>query len=128
MRWRDRHLVVVVVLGTLPLVTSDDPRPEHSPPTTGDDDPWAPAADRGGQRAERSDAPAEVRPRRRGLLIAAIVLFGIGAVFTVLAALTPFVLDRDAPTVLYLVAMICAPVGFLLGLLYALLGSRPPRR
>ena len=33
---------------------------------------------------------------------------------------------RDAPTILYLGAMLFTPVGFLLGLLYAILGSRPP--
>lgn len=124
-------------------MTSDDPRPAHSRPTTGDAaaetgdaaDPWTPAANQpDGQQANQAggqptDAPvpAPTRPRRKGLLIAAIVLFAIGAVFTVLAAVTPFVIDRDAPTVLYVVAMICTPVGFLLGLLYAILGSLPPR-
>ncbi len=47
--------------------------------------------------------------------------------FTILAALTPLVIGRDAPTLLYVGAMIFTPVGFLLGLLYAILGSRPPR-
>ncbi|MBB1036082.1 hypothetical protein G6031_17070 [Dietzia sp. CQ4] len=61
------------------------------------------------------------------MFIAALVVFAVGVVFTVLAALTPFVLDRDAPTFLYLGAMVFTPVGFLLGLLYAILGSRPPR-
>lgn len=56
-----------------------------------------------------------------------MVIFAIGVVFTVAAALTPFVLGRDAPTVLYLGAMLFTPVGFLLGLLYAILGSRPPK-
>lgn len=78
---------------------------------------------------QQTDAPtpAPVRPRRKGLLIAAIVLFAIGAVFTILAAVTPFVIDRDAPGVLYVGALTFTPVGFLLGLLYAILGSRPPR-
>ena len=56
----------------------------------------------------------------------ALVLFTIGVLFTVAAALTPFVLGRDATTLLYLGAMLFTPVGFLLGLLYAILGSRPP--
>ena len=80
-------------------------------------DPWAPD----------TSGPAPVRPRRRGLFVAALVVFAVGVVFTILAALTPFVIGRDAPTELYLGAMIFTPVGFLLGLLYAILGSRPPR-
>lgn len=56
-----------------------------------------------------------------------MAVFAVGVVFTVLAALTPFVLGRDAPTVLYVGAMVFTPAGFLLGLLYAILGSRPPR-
>ncbi|MBB0997667.1 hypothetical protein DQ226_15085 [Dietzia maris] len=67
-----------------------------------------------------------MRPRRRGLFVTALVIFSIGVLFTVAAALTPFVLGRDAPTILYLGAMLFTPVGFLLGLLYAILGSRPP--
>lgn len=59
--------------------------------------------------------------------MAALIIFAIGVVFTILAAAAPFVLGRDAPTVLYLGAMIFTPVGFLLGLLYAVLGSRPPK-
>jgi len=61
------------------------------------------------------------------LFTAALVLFGIGVVFTILAAGTPLVTGRDSPTVLYVGAMLFTPVGFLLGLLYAILGSRPPR-
>ncbi|MBB1041761.1 hypothetical protein G6022_10555, partial [Dietzia sp. Cai40] len=56
-------------------------------PPADDPDPWAP----------HTAEPAPVRPRRRGLFIAALVVFAVGVVFTVLAALTPFVLDRDAP-------------------------------
>ncbi|MFN3602037.1 MAG: hypothetical protein ACK4UY_11685 [Dietzia sp.] len=92
-------------------MTSDARRPADDP------DPWAPHA------AE----PAPNRPRRRGLFVVALIIFAVGVVFTILAALTPFVLDRDAPTLLYLGAMVFTPVGFLLGLLYAILGSRPPK-
>lgn len=92
-------------------MTSDARRPADDP------DPWAPNA------AE----PTPARPRRRGLFVAALAIFAVGVVFTILAALTPFVLDRDAPTILYLGAMVFTPVGFLLGLLYAILGSRPPK-
>lgn len=56
-----------------------------------------------------------------------MVIFVIGVIFTVIAAGTPLVLGRDAPTILYLAAMLFTPVGFLLGLLYAILGSRPPK-
>lgn len=59
--------------------------------------------------------------------MAALAIFAVGVAFTILAALTPFVLGRDAPTELYLGAMVFTPVGFLLGLLYAILGSRPPK-
>ena len=93
-------------------MTSDDRRPA--------DDPWTPDA------AAPARAADAARPRRRGLFVTALVIFSIGVVFTIAAALTPFVLDRDAPTVLYLGAMLFTPVGFLLGLLYAILGSRPP--
>lgn len=92
-------------------MTSDDPRTPDS------SDPWSP----------RPEAPAPTRPRRRGLFIAAIVVFAIGVIFTILAALTPIILGRDAPTVLYVCAMLFTPIGFLLGLLYAILGSRPPK-
>ena len=68
--------------GTLPCVTSDDRRPA--------DDPWTPDASASG------DAHAPARPRRRGLFVAALIIFAIGVVFTIVAALTPFVLDRDA--------------------------------
>ncbi|MDV8001023.1 hypothetical protein [Rhodococcus sp. IEGM 1408] len=92
-------------------MTSDDRRPAD------DLDPWAPDA----------VAPAPTRPRRRGLFFAAMAVFALGVVFTILAAATPFVIGRDAPTLLYLGAIIFTPAGFLLGLLYAILGSRPPR-
>ncbi|MDX2356822.1 hypothetical protein [Dietzia sp. PP-33] len=92
-------------------MTSDARRPADDP------DPWAP----------RTAEPAPTRPRRRGLFVAALAIFAVGVVFTVLAAATPLVLGRDAPTVLYVGAMVFTPVGFLLGLLYAILGSRPPR-
>ncbi|WP_227022326.1 hypothetical protein [Dietzia maris] len=93
-------------------MTADDRRPA--------DDPWTPDA------AASARAADPVRPRRRGLFVTALVIFTIGVLFTVAAALTPFVLGRDAPTLLYLGAMLFTPVGFLLGLLYAILGSRPP--
>ena len=99
--------------GSLPGVTSDDRRPA--------DDPWTPDA------ATPTRAADPTTPRRRGLFVAALVIFAIGVVFTIAAALTPFVLDRDAPTLLYLGAMLFTPAGFLVGLLYAILGSRPPK-
>lgn len=92
-------------------MTSDDRRLHD------DLDPWAPDA----------AVPAPARPRRRGLFVAALTVFTVGVVFTILAVVTPFVIGRDAPTLLYLGAMIFTPVGFLLCLIYAILGSRPPR-
>lgn len=80
-------------------------------------DPWTPAP---------AESAAE-KPRRRGLFVTALVIFSIGVIFTIVAAAAPFVLGRDAPTILYLGAMVFTPVGFLLGLLYAILGSRPPK-
>jgi len=41
--------------------------------------------------------------------VTALVIFTIGVLFTVAAALTPFVLGRDAPTLLYLGAMSFTP-------------------
>ena len=99
-------------------MTSDDQRDDSSL------DPWAPAAD---AQTPTGAPPAQARPRRRGLFITAIVIFVIGVVFTIIAAAAPFILGRDAPTILYLAAMLFTPVGFLLGLLYAILGSRPPK-
>lgn len=93
-------------------MTADDRRPT--------DDPWTP------DTAVPARAADPTRPRRRGLFVTALVIFTIGVLFTIAAALTPFVLGRDAPTVLYLGAMLFTPLGFLLGLLYAILGSRPP--
>ena len=80
-------------------------------------DPWAPA----------ESGPPSSRPRRRGLFITALVVFCIGVVFSIAAAVMPFILGRDAPTILFLGAMFFTPIGFLLGLLYAILGSRPPK-
>ncbi len=59
--------------------------------------------------------------------MAAMVIFFLGVAFTIIAASAPFVLGRDAPTPLYLAAIFFTPLGFLLGLLYAILGSRPPK-
>ena len=106
-------------------MTSDDQRDDSSL------DPWAPAADAqtatGAPSAAAGASSAPTTPRRRGLFIAAIVIFVIGVVFTIIAATAPLILGRDAPTILYLAAMLFTPLGFLLGLLYAILGSRPPK-
>ena len=88
-------------------------------------DPWAPAADE--RPATDPAAGNEGRRSGRRLLRVAAVLFAVGVVFSVLAAVTPFVLGRDAPTALYLGAMFFTPIGFLLGLASIFLGSRPPR-
>lgn len=98
-------------------MTSDDP---HT-------DPWAPAAAEPAPTEPGAAGSEAARPAGRGLLRVASVLFAVGVVFTILAAVTPFVLDRDAPTALYLGAMFFTPVGFLLGLASAFRGSRPPR-
>ena len=75
------------------------------------------------------DEPAAVggAPRYRRLFLAAMSLFAIGVVFTVAATAAPFLLGHDGPTWLYLGAMFFTPLGFLLGLAYALLSGRPPR-
>ncbi|HJC27991.1 MAG TPA: hypothetical protein H9759_01200 [Candidatus Dietzia intestinipullorum] len=95
-------------------MTSDDAAPAQNEPGA---DPWAPGR----------DEPARPAPRRRGLFLTAVILFSIGVVFTILAAVTPFLLGHDAPSVLYVAAMLFTPVGFLLGIAYAILGSRPRR-
>ncbi|MFL0580384.1 hypothetical protein [Dietzia sp. 179-F 9C3 NHS] len=92
----------------------DDPRDPH-------DDPWSPDSARG-----PLDGPRQDRARGRVLLRVAVVLFAVGVLFSVLAAVVPIALGRDAPTVLYLGAMFFTPAGFLLGLASAFLGSRPP--
>ena len=93
-------------------MSSDDQHTADAP------DPWAPAG---------PDSAPATTPRRRGLFYTALVIFGIGVIFTIIAAVTPMVLGRDAPTILFLLALLFTPVGFLLGLLYAILGSRPPK-
>ena len=65
--------------------------------------------------------------RYRRLFLAAVSLFAIGVVFTIAATAVPFILGHDGPTWLYLGAMFFTPLGFLLGLAYALLSGRPPR-
>ncbi|MCD2263024.1 hypothetical protein K3888_09950 [Dietzia aurantiaca] len=99
-------------------MSSDDQRPTDAT------DPWAPA---GSEAAPSVTGASSTAPRRRGLFITAMVIFSIGVIFTIIAAGTPLILGRDAPTILYLVAMLFTPTGFVLGLLYAILGSRPPK-
>ncbi|MBB0970004.1 hypothetical protein G6016_13770 [Dietzia aerolata] len=101
-------------------MSSDDHRPAEDTAS----DPWAPATSRPDTSVTAGTSAA---PRRRRLFVLAMVIFSIGVLFTIVAALTPFVLGRDAPTILYVGAMLFTPVGFLLGLLYAILGSRPPK-
>ncbi|GAA4664842.1 hypothetical protein [Gordonia humi] len=61
------------------------------------------------------------------LLAAAVILFGIGMV-AALALLLPVVRDSNTAivTTLYLLAL-CAPLGFVLGLVFALLSGRRSR-
>ena len=61
------------------------------------------------------------------LLQAAMVIFAIGLIALVALFVTPLVTDGDtAPTFVYLLTM-CAPLGFLLGLVYALRAGRRAR-
>ncbi|MEO9327068.1 hypothetical protein [Gordonia aurantiaca] len=61
------------------------------------------------------------------LLQAAVIVFAIGLIALVALFVTPLVTGGDtAPTAVYLLTM-CAPLGFLLGLVYALRSGRRPR-
>ncbi|MGB3303249.1 hypothetical protein [Gordonia sp. (in: high G+C Gram-positive bacteria)] len=61
------------------------------------------------------------------LLATAVILFGIGMVASI-ALLFPAVRDTGTVivTIVYVLAM-CAPLGFLLGLIFALLSGRRSR-
>ncbi|WP_246222112.1 MULTISPECIES: hypothetical protein [Gordonia] len=57
-------------------------------------------------------------------LIAAIGFFVVGLVAIIVLFVTPLVTDGDtAPTFVYLLTM-CAPIGFVLGLIFALRSGR----
>lgn len=61
------------------------------------------------------------------LLQAAVIVFAIGLVALVALFVTPSVTGGDtAPTAVYLLTM-CAPLGFLLGLVHALRTGRRAR-
>ncbi|MGV9711103.1 hypothetical protein ACWDTI_10625 [Gordonia sp. NPDC003424] len=61
------------------------------------------------------------------LLAVAGVVFAIGLLAIVALFVTPLVTDGDtAPTVVYVLTM-CAPVGFVLGLVFALRSGRRAR-
>ena len=61
------------------------------------------------------------------LLQAAGVVFAVGLAAIVALFATPLVTDGDtAPTVVYVLTM-CAPLGFVLGIVYALLSGRRAR-
>ncbi|MEP9392906.1 hypothetical protein ABLE92_11315 [Gordonia sp. VNQ95] len=65
--------------------------------------------------------------RSSRLLALAGVVFAIGLLAIVALFVTPLVTDGDtAPTAVYLLTM-CAPLGFLLGLVYALRSGRRTR-
>ncbi|MGV9669903.1 MULTISPECIES: hypothetical protein [unclassified Gordonia (in: high G+C Gram-positive bacteria)] len=65
--------------------------------------------------------------RSSRLLAVAGVVFAIGLLAIVALFVTPLVTDGDtAPTAVYLLTM-CAPLGFLLGLVYALRSGRRTR-
>jgi len=68
------------------------------------------------------------KPRRRGLFYTAMAIFAIGVVATIAAIVYPLLsADSEGPTWIYLVAMLCAPLGFLLAIIYAIASSRPSR-
>lgn len=57
-----------------------------------------------------------------------MIIFAVGIVATVAAIIVPLVsASGEGPTWVYLVAMICAPLGFLLAIVYAILSGRPPK-
>ena len=61
------------------------------------------------------------------LLLAAGVVFAIGLLAIIALFVTPIVAHgQTAPTAVYLLTM-CAPLGFLLGIAYALLSGRRRR-
>lgn len=55
-----------------------------------------------------------------------MVLFAIGLLAIIALFVTPMVTGDTAPTVVYLLTM-CAPLGFLLGLVFALRSGRRVR-
>jgi len=72
--------------------------------------------------------PQPPRPRRSGdrFLHVALGLFGIGLLAIVAIFLTPILSDSDPALWLYLTAML-APIGFILGVFFALWSGRRSR-
>ena len=62
------------------------------------------------------------------LLIVGLIIFGIGAVFTIIGAVVPYITGGDSQGWFYLVSMTATPIGFLMALGYGIFGALPPRR
>ncbi|MEV0250423.1 hypothetical protein AB0H76_27770 [Nocardia sp. NPDC050712] len=73
-----------------------------------------------------SSAPQPPRPRRDGFLYFALGLFALGLLAVIGIFLTPILTDGTAGLWLYLLAML-APLGFILGVGYALWSGRRAR-
>ncbi|MFC9892641.1 hypothetical protein ACFVMC_03000 [Nocardia sp. NPDC127579] len=71
-------------------------------------------------------APQPGRPRRFGFLQIALGLFALGLLAIIGIFLTPILTDGSAGLWLYLAAML-APLGFILGVGYALWSGRRAR-
>lgn len=63
----------------------------------------------------------------RWLFYTAIGCFALGVLLVVIAVVVPLVTGEGALWA-YLAAMFFAPLGFLLGIVYALLSGRPPKK
>ncbi|MEV0763829.1 hypothetical protein [Nocardia sp. NPDC050435] len=71
-------------------------------------------------------APQPSRPRRDGFLYVVLGLFALGLLAIIAIFLTPILSDSTPGLWLYLIAML-APLGFILGLGYALWSGRRAR-
>ncbi|MEU8897933.1 hypothetical protein AB0C65_18895 [Nocardia sp. NPDC048505] len=71
-------------------------------------------------------APQPPRPRRDGFLYVVLGLFALGLLAIIAIFLTPILSDSTPGLWLYLIAML-APLGFILGLGYALWSGRRAR-
>lgn len=72
-----------------------------------------------------SSAPARIR--MRWLFYTAVGCFLLGVVCILIAVVVPLASDGQGALWAYLAAMVFAPLGFLLGIVYAVLSGRPPK-
>ena len=68
-------------------------------------------------------------PRFRPLFFAAMFFFVVGVIGVLASIAIPLLSSsNEGPTWVYLVGMLCTPLGFVLAIIYALMSGRRPKR